>query len=41
MQILGETIIGQRCVRGEAGEVFALAAAWRPPDPRLWCQHIG
>ncbi|WP_341962015.1 aldehyde dehydrogenase (NADP(+)) [Pseudomonas sp. RC10] len=26
MQILGETIIGQRAVRGQAGEVFALAA---------------
>jgi alpha-ketoglutaric semialdehyde dehydrogenase len=31
MQILGETIIGQRCVRGEAGEVFALAAATGDP----------
>jgi alpha-ketoglutaric semialdehyde dehydrogenase len=27
MQILGETIIGQRSVRGDAGEVYALAAA--------------
>ena len=27
MQILGETIIGQRTVRGQGGEVFALAAA--------------
>src|ERR1700712_2646502 len=27
MQILGETIIGQRSLRGQAGEVFALAAA--------------
>jgi len=27
MQIFGETIIGQRNVRGQGGEVFALAAA--------------
>lgn len=27
MQILGETIMGQRAVRGQAGEVFAIAAA--------------
>jgi NADP-dependent aldehyde dehydrogenase len=27
MQILGETIIGQRAIRGQGGEVFALAAA--------------
>src|ERR1700712_4471026 len=31
MQILGETIIGQRAVRGQAGEVFALAAATGEP----------
>ncbi|MFK3799941.1 aldehyde dehydrogenase (NADP(+)) [Pseudomonas sp. NPDC088444] len=31
MQILGETIIGQRAVRGLAGEVFAIAAATGEP----------
>jgi NADP-dependent aldehyde dehydrogenase len=31
MQILGETIIGQRAVKGQAGEVFALAAATGEP----------
>lgn len=31
MQILGETIIGQRTVKGQAGEVFALAASTGEP----------
>jgi len=31
MQILGETILGQRAVRGQAGEVFAIAAATGEP----------